>query len=171
MAHAKIKASKRLLSWLASLWLEMSVRYEVRLTEIFFQSKTTQITRSQPAVVITGSPHRAGKSRHGSDGRSPRATQGVREERTPMSTQPGPATPALTTHFEPYVSVEKAAEYLDIAPKTLMEKARKGEVPAYPWGNGMRKIWRFKISQLDEWMKRKLHSDRRPPLSERKGFQ
>lgn len=59
MAHAKIKASKRLLSWLASLWLEMSVRYEVRLTEIFFQSKTTQIARSQPAVVITGSPHRA----------------------------------------------------------------------------------------------------------------
>jgi len=68
--------------------------------------------------------------------------------RTPMSTQPGPATPALTTHFEPYVSVEKAAEYLDIAPKTLLEKARKGEVPAYPWGNGMRKMWRFKISQL-----------------------
>ena len=64
--------------------------------------------------------------------------------RTPMSTQPGPATPALTTHFEPYVSVEKAAEYLDVAPKTLLEKARKGEVPAYPWGNGMRKIWRFK---------------------------
>ena len=83
MAHAKIKASNRLLSWLASLWLEMSVRYEVRLTEIFFQSKTTQIARSQPAVVITGSPHRAGKSRHGSDGRSPRATQGVREDRTP----------------------------------------------------------------------------------------
>ncbi|HMB83015.1 MAG TPA: hypothetical protein VKI40_03085, partial [Terriglobales bacterium] len=31
----------------------------------------------------------------------------------------------------------------------------KGEIPAYPWGDGMRKIWRFKISQLDEWMKRK----------------
>ena len=46
--------------------------------------------------------------------------------RIPMSTQPGPATPALTTHFEPYVSVEKAAEYLDIAPKTLLGKARKG---------------------------------------------
>ena len=50
-----------------------------------------------------------------------------------MSTQPGPATPAVATHFEPYVSVEKAAEYLDIAPKTLLKKARKGEVPAYPW--------------------------------------
>jgi hypothetical protein len=33
-----------------------------------------------------------------------------------MLTHPGQATPALTTHFEPYVSVEKAAEYLDIAP-------------------------------------------------------
>ena len=63
------------------------------------------------------------------------------------------ATPALTTHFEPYVSVEKAAEYLDIAPKTLLEKARKGEVPAYPWGNGIRKISRFKISQLDSGWK------------------
>ena len=83
MAHAKIKASKRLLSWLASLCLEMRARYEVRLTEIFFHSKTTQITNSQPAVVVTGSPHRTGKSRHGSDGRSPRATQGVREDRTP----------------------------------------------------------------------------------------
>ena len=42
--------------------------------------------------------------------------------RTPMSTQPGPATPALTTHFEPYVSVEKAAEYLDVAPKLSWRK-------------------------------------------------
>ncbi len=89
-----------------------------------------------------------------------------------MSTQsPVPSAHGLMRGFEPYVSVDKAAEYLDIAPKTLLEKARKGEVPAYPWGDGIRKIWRFKISQLDEWMKRKLHSDRRPPLSERKGFQ
>ena len=89
-----------------------------------------------------------------------------------MSTHsPVANTDGLVRGFEPYVSVEKAAEYLDIAPKTLLEKARKGEVPAYPWGDGIRKIWRFKISQLDEWMKRKLHSDRRPPLSERKRFQ
>lgn len=84
---------------------------------------------------------------------------------------PVPAADGLPHSFEPYVSVEKAAEYLDIAPKTLLEKARKGEIPAYPWGDGMRRIWRFKISQLDDWMKSKLHSDRRPPLSERKGFQ
>jgi excisionase family DNA binding protein len=72
--------------------------------------------------------------------------------------------------FEPYVSVEKAAQYLDVAPKTLLEKARNGEIPAYPWGNGTRKTWRFKISQLDEWMKSRLNSQRRPPLSERKKY-
>jgi excisionase family DNA binding protein len=88
-----------------------------------------------------------------------------------MPIQSSPAPYSIAANFEPYVSVERAAAYLDVAPKTLLEKARKGEIPAYPWGNGIRKIWRFKISQLDEWMKGKLHSDRRPPLSERKGFQ
>jgi excisionase family DNA binding protein len=89
-----------------------------------------------------------------------------------MSLQSTIRTSHTTTQdFEPYVSAEKAAAYLDVAPKTLLEKARKGELPAYPWGSGVRKTWRFKISQLDEWMKGKLHSERRPPLSERKGYQ
>lgn len=74
-------------------------------------------------------------------------------------------------NFEPYVSVEKAARYLDLKPKTLLVKARNGQIPAYPWGDGVRKTWRFKISQLDEWMKTKLHSPRRPLFSERRGFQ
>ena len=73
-------------------------------------------------------------------------------------------------NFEPYVSVEKAARYLDIKPKTLLEKARKGEIPAYPWGDGTRRTWRFKISQIDEWMKSRLHSVRRPPLPEGRAF-
>jgi excisionase family DNA binding protein len=67
--------------------------------------------------------------------------------------------------LEPYVSAERAAHYLDIKRKTLLEKARKGQIPAYPWGDGMRRTWRFKISQLDEWMKSRIHSGRRPPLS------
>jgi len=86
------------------------------------------------------------------------------------------ASSALTTTFapknlEPYVSVDKAADYLDMKPKTLLEKARKGMIPAYPWGDGPRKTWRFKLSQLDEWMKAKINSPRRPPFSERRDFQ
>ena len=89
-----------------------------------------------------------------------------------MPTQMPSRVSAITTEsFEPYVSVEKAAQYLDLKPKTLLSKARKGQIPAYPWGDGVRKTWRFKISQLDDWMKSKLHSPRRPPFSERRGFQ
>jgi len=73
--------------------------------------------------------------------------------------------------LEPYVSAEKAGRYLDIKPKTLLEKARAGRIPAYPWGDGIRKTWRFKISELDEWMRSRLHSGRCPPLSERRSYQ
>ena len=86
-----------------------------------------------------------------------------------MSTQPGPANPALSlsTALEPYVDVKRAASYLSVAVKTLNEWARLEKIPAYPWGDGSRKTWRFKVSELDEWMRRRVDSVRRPPLSER----
>ena len=85
-----------------------------------------------------------------------------------MSTQPGPANPAfsLSTAPEPYVDVKRAASYLSVAVKTLNEWARLEKIPAYPWGDGSRKTWRFKLSELDEWMQRRIDSVRRPPLSE-----
>ena len=86
-----------------------------------------------------------------------------------MSTQPGPANPAvsLSTTLEPYVDVKRAASYLSVAVKTLNEWARVEKIPAYPWGNGSRKTWRFKLSELDVWMQGRINSVRRPPLSER----
>jgi excisionase family DNA binding protein len=81
-----------------------------------------------------------------------------------------PTSYASSEIFEPYVSAETAARYLDMKPKSLLEKARKGRIPAYPWGDGMRKTWRFKLSELDEWMKSRVHSNHRPPLSERRGY-
>jgi excisionase family DNA binding protein len=86
-----------------------------------------------------------------------------------LSTTPTPYT--SSEGFEPYVSAEAAARYLDIKPKTLLEKAGKGQIPAYPWGDGMRKTWRFKLSEVDEWMKNRVHSGHRPPLSERRSYQ
>jgi excisionase family DNA binding protein len=87
-----------------------------------------------------------------------------------MSTQPGPANPAISfsTAPEPYVDVKRAASYLSVAVKTLNEWARLEKIPAYPWGDGSRKTWRFKLSELDEWMMQgRINSVRRPPLSER----
>jgi excisionase family DNA binding protein len=84
---------------------------------------------------------------------------------------PDPTRYSSSASFEPYVSAKTAARYLDVKPRTLLEKARKGHIPAYPWGDGARKTWRFKISQLDEWMRSRVHSDCRPPLSERRRYQ
>ena len=55
-----------------------------------------------------------------------------------MSTQPGPANPAISfsTAPEPYVDVKRAASYLSVAVKTLNEWARLEKIPAYPWGDG-----------------------------------
>jgi excisionase family DNA binding protein len=66
---------------------------------------------------------------------------------------------------EPYVDSEMASAFLGVASRTLNELARKGEVPAYQWGLGnQRRTWRFKISELDAYMKSKLQSAGRPPL-------
>ena len=70
---------------------------------------------------------------------------------------------------EPYVDSEKGAAFLGVASRTLNEMARKGEVPAYQWGLGnQRRTWRFKLSDLDSYMKSKVGSPGRPPLPNRR---
>jgi hypothetical protein len=52
---------------------------------------------------------------------------------------------------EPFVSVEKAAEFLDIRRQYLLSLARKGVAGAYPLnGQSKRKVWRFRLSELVE---------------------
>src|ERR1700737_3313190 len=69
----------------------------------------------------------------------------------PMSTQPGPASPTTTTNtldFEPYVDAAVAAQFLHLAINTVNAGARTGKIPAHAWGDGARKTWRFKLSEL-----------------------
>jgi hypothetical protein len=50
---------------------------------------------------------------------------------------------------EPFVSAEKAAEFLDIKPRYLLSLARKGIAGAYPLDpQARRKVWRFRLSEL-----------------------
>jgi hypothetical protein len=58
--------------------------------------------------------------------------------------------------FEPFVGPEVAAEFVKLSTRRLKEMARAGTVPAHPVEpNAMRKEWRFLLSELDEWMRRK----------------
>ncbi|CAK7036239.1 MAG: hypothetical protein BACD_00122 [Bacteroides rodentium] len=50
---------------------------------------------------------------------------------------------------EKYISVEEAAEYLDVKPATLRKWiTRNKDVPAHQIG----RLWKFKKSELDEWV-------------------
>ncbi len=50
---------------------------------------------------------------------------------------------------ENYISVEEAAQYLDIKPVTLRRWIKDKGVPAHKIG----KQWKFKRSELEEWVK------------------
>jgi len=67
--------------------------------------------------------------------------------------------------FEPYVDAKEGATFIRIHPKTLMRLAREGSVPAYSFGEGTRRHWRFLISELDTWMRSKVNSNAHPVRS------
>jgi excisionase family DNA binding protein len=58
------------------------------------------------------------------------------------------ATP--NREIEPFVDAGTAAEFLMITRRRLLEMARAGEIPAHAIGEGARKIWRFRLSELAE---------------------
>lgn len=50
--------------------------------------------------------------------------------------------------IEPFVDAAKAAEFLHLRPRRVLELARRGLIPAYPIGTGLRRVWRFRLSEL-----------------------
>jgi hypothetical protein len=60
--------------------------------------------------------------------------------------------------FEPFVDAEQAGKFLRLQPRRVLQLARQGKLPGYPLGNGIRKVWRFRLSELAAAM---LHSGQR----------
>jgi excisionase family DNA binding protein len=58
---------------------------------------------------------------------------------------PGPSP----ERFEPLLNSAAAAKLLQIHPKTLQKLARLGRVPAH----NICGFWRFRASELDDWLK------------------
>ena len=55
-----------------------------------------------------------------------------------------------TSEFEPLLDTGEAARLLRIHPKTLRRSARLREIPATRIG----RLWRFRVSVLNEWLDR-----------------
>ena len=56
---------------------------------------------------------------------------------------------------EPFVDASRAAEWLGITSRRLLEMARAGQIPAYPLGTGSRKTWRFRLQEISTAIMRK----------------
>jgi hypothetical protein len=54
--------------------------------------------------------------------------------------------------IEYFVDAAEAAAFLKVAVRRVKEFARKGIIPAHPLGEGSRKVWRFLLSELSEYM-------------------
>jgi excisionase family DNA binding protein len=59
---------------------------------------------------------------------------------------------------EPLINVDRAAELLGIHPKTVKRLASEGIIPGMRIG----KLWRFRESVLDAWMKAQLNFSSHP---------
>ena len=49
---------------------------------------------------------------------------------------------------EPFVDATRAAEFLGIKPRRLLEMTRAGQIPGHPLGTGARRTWRFRLSEI-----------------------
>lgn len=56
--------------------------------------------------------------------------------------------PVVNGHLESFVTAQQAADFLAITKRRILELARQGQIPAHPIGNGMRKTWRFRLSEI-----------------------
>jgi excisionase family DNA binding protein len=54
---------------------------------------------------------------------------------------------------EPAIGAVEAARLLDVHPKTLLKRARAGEIPGFQIGRS----WKFRASALDAYMRERLH--------------
>jgi hypothetical protein len=50
--------------------------------------------------------------------------------------------------LEPFVDTTRAAEFLSVKPRWLLGLARTGKIPAHPLGDGSRRVWRFRLSEI-----------------------
>src|ERR1700730_5153140 len=50
---------------------------------------------------------------------------------------------------EPFVDADAVAAFLSIKRRQVLELARSGRIPAHPLLGSRRKVWRFRLSEVD----------------------
>jgi hypothetical protein len=50
--------------------------------------------------------------------------------------------------LEGFVDADEAGKFLSLNRRRILELARGGKLPAHPIGEGARRLWRFRLSEL-----------------------
>lgn len=50
--------------------------------------------------------------------------------------------------LEGFVDADEAGKFLSINRRRILELARAGKLPAHPIGEGARRVWRFRLSEI-----------------------
>jgi excisionase family DNA binding protein len=81
-----------------------------------------------------------------------------------MSIQPVLVTSTHLHDAEPFVDAETAAAFVGVTRRTLLQKVRAGKLPGHPLDpHAKKKDWRFKLSELDQFLRSTVHSPLQPP--------
>jgi hypothetical protein len=81
-----------------------------------------------------------------------------------MSIQPLLISTRSTHDPEPFVDPDTAAAFVGITRRALLRKVREGKLPGHPLDpSAKKKDWRFKLSELDRYLRSTVHSGQQPP--------
>jgi len=53
-----------------------------------------------------------------------------------------------TNDLEPFVDADRASDFLSLTRRHILELARNGKLPGHPLGDGARRVWRFRLSEI-----------------------
>jgi excisionase family DNA binding protein len=56
--------------------------------------------------------------------------------------------PAHASEVEGFIDADEAARFLSLKRRRVLDLARAGKLPAHPIGDGARRVWRFRLSEL-----------------------
>ena len=66
--------------------------------------------------------------------------------------------------LERFVDADEAAKFLSLNRRRILELARAGKLPAHPIGEGARRLWRFRLSELANALTKKVFTSQNDPV-------
>ena len=66
--------------------------------------------------------------------------------------------------LESFVDADEAARFLSLTRRRIMELARAHRLPGHPIGDGARRVWRFRLSELAAAVSRNVFTSSGAPI-------